>query len=117
MSDASMVPATSCDISLSAAAAAQIKRITAEHDRRYLRVAVQGGGCSGFSYTFDFADDAETDDLLITRDGAAVVIDSASQAFLTGAEIHFEDALLGAAFTVRNPNATSACGCGVSFSI
>ncbi len=104
-------------VSLSEAAAAQIKRITSEHGRRYLRVGVLGGGCSGFSYAFDFADDLQGDDIVISRDGAGVVIDAASLPLLAGSQIDYVDALIGASFQVRNPNAVSACGCGVSFSV
>lgn len=89
----------------------------AEQKRNALRVAVIGGGCSGFSYTFDFADAPDDDDLVIERDGATVVIDSTSLEFLNGSEIDFSDELIGAAFKINNPNATSGCGCGTSFSI
>lgn len=105
------------DFSLTASAAARIRDITAEHKRRYLRVAVKGGGCSGFSYVFDFDDAASEDDAVISRDQAHVLVDAASAPFLAGAELDFVDGLIGAAFQVRNPNATSACGCGTSFSI
>lgn len=112
--DAAATPAT---VTLSAAAARRINAITSEHGRAFLRVAVQGGGCSGFSYAFDFADAAEADDVTIRRDGAGVVIDRASLPFLAGAEIDYADELIGASFKIHNPNATSACGCGVSFSV
>jgi len=82
-----------------------------------LRVAVEAGGCSGFSYRFDLIDKAEPDDLKIERDGAAAVVDVVSLALLNGSEIDFVDELAGAEFRVRNPNARSSCGCGVSFSI
>ena len=75
------------------------------------------GGCSGFQYRFELAAGTESDDALIERDGARVVVDPASLDLLAGAELHFSDALMGAHFTVRNPNATSSCGCGTSFSI
>ena len=82
-----------------------------------LRVAVDGGGCSGFQYRFDLVDAVEPDDLKIERDGAAAVVDVISLALLKGSEIDFVDELAGAQFQVRNPNAKSSCGCGVSFSI
>ena len=82
-----------------------------------LRVAVDGGGCSGFQYRFDLVSDAEEGDLRIERDGAAALVDDISLALLKGSEIDFVDELAGAEFRVRNPNARSSCGCGVSFSI
>jgi len=83
----------------------------------YLRVAVEGGGCSGFSYKFDFADSVNDDDLLIERDGARVLIDEMSLEFLSGSEIDYANELIGSAFKINNPNATANCGCGTSFSI
>ena len=82
-----------------------------------LRVAVDGGGCSGFQYRFDLIEAAEDDDLIVERDGAAAVVDSVSLDLIRGSEIDFADELAGAEFRVRNPNAKSSCGCGVSFSI
>ena len=82
-----------------------------------LRVAVDGGGCSGFQYRLELVDSPETDDLIIRRDGQAAVIDPVSIPFLKGSEIAFVDELAGAQFVVRNPNASSSCGCGVSFAI
>jgi iron-sulfur cluster assembly accessory protein len=81
-----------------------------------LRVAVEGGGCSGFQY--DIKLDAPTeDDLVLQKDGASVLIDPVSLPFLANAEIDFSDELIGARFVVNNPNATASCGCGTSFSI
>jgi iron-sulfur cluster assembly accessory protein len=106
------------DVTLTASAAKRISAILARQDgARYLRVSVEGGGCSGFSYKFDFAEGANADDLVVERDGAAVLIDEMSLAFLRGAEIDFSTELIGAAFKIKNPNATSACGCGTSFSV
>jgi iron-sulfur cluster insertion protein len=82
-----------------------------------LRVAVDGGGCSGFQYRFDLVDSAELDDLRVERDGAAALVDSVSLDMLRGSVIDFADELAAAEFRVRNPNAKSSCGCGVSFSI
>ncbi|MEM7729980.1 MAG: iron-sulfur cluster insertion protein ErpA [Pseudomonadota bacterium] len=105
-------------VTLSESAARQINAIMAKQGvQRMLRVAVDGGGCSGFSYRFEFADKANADDLLIERDGARVVIDEMSLEFLEGSEIDYSRELIGAAFKVVNPNATANCGCGTSFSI
>jgi iron-sulfur cluster assembly accessory protein len=82
-----------------------------------LRVAVTGGGCSGFQYDFCLDDSRGEDDLVIARDGAMVLIDPVSLGFLNGAEIDFADEMIGAAFKIKNPNATSSCGCGTSFSV
>ena len=82
-----------------------------------LRLAVSGGGCSGFQYGFSFDDTVTAEDRVFERDGATVVIDETSLELLGGAEIDFVEDLVGAAFQVRNPNATSSCGCGNSFSV
>jgi iron-sulfur cluster assembly accessory protein len=82
-----------------------------------LRVAVLAGGCSGFQYKFALDEAPRDDDLVIERDGARVLVDPASLDLLGGAELHYANELMGSYFTVRNPNATSACGCGTSFSI
>jgi iron-sulfur cluster insertion protein len=109
---------TTSDISLSAAAAKRIRAIgEAEGRPVMLRVAVEGGGCSGFQYQFDLVDAVQADDLKIERDGAAVLVDEISMVLLKGSEIDFIDELAGAEFKIRNPNAKSSCGCGVSFSI
>src|SRR5512138_919702 len=109
---------TATPVTLSPAAAQRIRAIAAKEGRpMMLRVAVEGGGCSGFQYQFDLVDAAEPDDLRIERDGAAALVDVVSLALLKGSEIDFVDELAGAEFRVRNPNARSSCGCGVSFSI
>jgi len=82
-----------------------------------LRVAVTGGGCSGFQYSFALDDARADDDLVLERDGAVVLVDPMSLDFLKGAELDFVDDLIGAAFKINNPNATSSCGCGTSFSV
>jgi len=82
-----------------------------------LRVAVEGGGCSGFQYEIGVAQAANADDLVIERDGARLFIDPVSLPFLLGSEVDWVDELIGASFKVKNPNATSSCGCGVSFSV
>mgnify|MGYP001627610426 FL=1 len=109
---------TQTDLTLSENAARRIKAIGDSEGRPLmLRVAVDGGGCSGFQYRFDLVDSVEEDDLKIERDGAAALVDVVSLALLKGSEIDFVDELAGAEFRVRNPNAKSSCGCGVSFSI
>ena len=109
---------TTTEISLSPAAAQRIRAIgEAEGRDVMLRVAVEGGGCSGFQYQFDLVDEAQPDDLRIERDGAAALVDEMSLVLLKGSVIDFVDELAGAEFRVRNPNAKSSCGCGVSFSI
>ena len=82
-----------------------------------LRVAVGGGGCSGFQYSFSFDDTAAAEDMVFQRDGVKVVIDEMSLEFLGGSEIDYVEELVGSYFTVRNPNAASTCGCGVSFAV
>jgi iron-sulfur cluster assembly accessory protein len=105
-------------VTLSKTAARRLHTLAnAEGRPLMLRVAVEAGGCSGFSYRFDLIDKAEPDDLRIERDGASAVVDLVSLALLNGAEIDFVDELAGAEFRVKNPNARSSCGCGVSFSI
>jgi iron-sulfur cluster insertion protein len=106
------------DVTLSPAAAKRIQAIGATEGRSVmLRVAVEGGGCSGFQYLFDLVEEAQPDDLKVERDGAAALVDVISLALLKGSEIDFVDELAGAEFRIRNPNAKSSCGCGVSFSI
>jgi len=82
-----------------------------------LRISVSGGGCSGFQYGFDVVRELADDDLVIERDGARVAIDEVSLPFLRGARLDFVDDLIGRSFRFENPNATSSCGCGTSFSI
>jgi iron-sulfur cluster insertion protein len=85
-------------------------------DARPLRVAVEGGGCSGFQYDIKL-DDPASDDLVLEKDGQKVLVDLVSLPFLSNAEIDFTEELIGARFVVNNPNAVSGCGCGTSFSI
>ncbi|HTZ37510.1 MAG TPA: iron-sulfur cluster insertion protein ErpA [Stellaceae bacterium] len=82
-----------------------------------LRIAVSGGGCSGFQYGLSFDDQTNPDDRVFERDGVAVVVDEVSLDLLAGAEVDFVEDLMGASFQIRNPNAASSCGCGNSFSI
>ena len=103
---------------LSASAARRLAALAESAGRpQMLRVAVDGGGCSGFQYRFELVDGAEADDLCIELDGQTALVDPVSIPFLKGSEIAFVDELAGAQFVVRNPNAASSCGCGVSFSI
>ncbi len=105
-------------LSLSDAAARRIEAISASEGRPLmLRLAVDGGGCSGFQYRFDLVEAAEPDDLKITNGAATVLVDQVSLPFLRGAVVDFADELAAAEFRVRNPNAKSSCGCGVSFSV
>src|SRR3954468_12633529 len=83
----------------------------------FLRIAVSGGGCSGFQYGLDFDETQNPDDHLFEQNGVAVVVDDVSLDLLNGAEIDFVEDLMGASFQIRNPNAASSCGCGNSFSI
>ena len=82
-----------------------------------LRVSVEGGGCSGFQYKFDIERDQASDDFVITREAAVVLIDPVSLGYLAGSQIDFVDDLIGASFKVNNPNVTASCGCGTSFSL
>ena len=105
-------------VTITSNAARRIKEILAsEPDKRALRVAVNGGGCSGFQYEFALEAKRNEDDTVIEKDGATVVIDSTSLLYMGGSEIDFADDLIGQAFKVKNPNATASCGCGTSFSI
>ena len=109
---------TDASVTLSDAAARRIAAIVgAEAGKSALRVSVEGGGCSGFSYKFDLADGAQDDDVVVEKDDAKVLIDSLSLVYMAGSEIDFVDNLLGQSFQIKNPNAVASCGCGTSFSI
>ncbi|MES1202147.1 MAG: iron-sulfur cluster assembly accessory protein [Pseudomonadota bacterium] len=82
-----------------------------------LRIAVEGGGCSGFQYDIQLAPAPAADDLVVERDGARVFVDPVSAPFLAGSEIDYVQEIIGASFKVKNPNAKTSCGCGVSFSV
>ncbi len=88
-----------------------------EKEPSVLRVSVEGGGCSGFQYKFDIQREPASDDTVIAREGATVVIDPVSLQYLSGSQIDYADELIGAAFKIENPNATASCGCGTSFSL
>ena len=82
-----------------------------------LRVFVQGGGCSGFQYGFTFDEDTNEDDTTTTKNGVSLLIDSMSYQYLVGAEIDYKEDINGAQFVIKNPNASTTCGCGSSFSV
>ena len=105
-------------LALTASAARRINALNAaESAAKMFRVTVNGGGCSGFQYDFKLDDARADDDLTFERDGAVLVTDPVSLDLIAGSEIDFAEDLMGAYFQVRNPNATSSCGCGTSFAI
>jgi iron-sulfur cluster insertion protein len=105
-------------VTLTSSAAARVLAIATRQSKpARLRLAVDGGGCSGFTYRFELADSVEGDDSLTTTDGAELVVDAISLDLLRGSEVDFVESLGGASFQVRNPNAASGCGCGSSFAI
>ena len=123
-----MTDVTSADST--ADAAARVVTVTASAAKRIaflreqeqvgeanLRIAVSGGGCSGFQYGMSFDDQTNPDDRVFERDGVGIVVDEVSLDLLAGAEVDFVEDLMGAAFRINNPNASSSCGCGNSFSI
>lgn len=105
-------------VTMTASAAKRISRILAgEPDKDALRISVEGGGCSGFSYKYELVKGRNAEDTVVERDGATVLIDDMSVTFMGGAEIDFIDDLMGQAFKIQNPNAVASCGCGTSFSV
>ena len=120
MTDQAVIPHTapSSAVILADSAAKRLAELAkAEGHPVLLRVAVDGGGCSGFQYRLELVQAAEPDDIRIEHGGQAALVDSVSLPFLEGSEIQFVDELLGAQFKIVNPNAVSSCGCGVSFTI
>jgi iron-sulfur cluster assembly accessory protein len=106
------------EIRVSASAAKRIAALTAaEGEGAMFRIAVNGGGCSGYQYEFTFDDTRTDDDVLIEQDGARVLVDQISLGFLGGSEVDFVEDLMGSHFEIKNPNAKSSCGCGTSFSV
>lgn len=106
------------DIELTGSAAARVAAIAARQGKpAILRLAVEGGGCSGFQYRFGLAEGIEGDDTQVERDGVRLVVDSVSLDLVRGAAVDYVESLGGAAFKVTNPNAASGCGCGSSFSV
>ena len=107
----------SAPLSISANAARRLKKVLPD-ESAVLRILVKGGGCSGFQYVFDIEKALfAADDFVVTRDGATVVVDPTSLELIRGSELDFVDDLMGQSFRVKNPNATSSCGCGTSFSL
>jgi iron-sulfur cluster insertion protein len=106
-------------VQISASAARRIAELRRKEGKSdlMLRVTVSGGGCSGFRYDFGFDTARGEDDIVFERDGVQVVVDAVSLDFLDRAEIDFKEDLMGSYFAINNPNATSSCGCGTSFSV
>jgi iron-sulfur cluster insertion protein len=103
-------------LTITPAAAERILKITSGPTPSALRLAVNGGGCSGFQYEFKIDANREAEDLAFEKDGATVLVDNVSMLYVDGSVLDFEDNLMGEAFKVKNPQAKSSCGCGVSFS-
>ena len=112
-------PTSSEDVTLTDGAVRRIAHLLGEDDHKgtMFRVAVAGGGCSGFQYSFTFDDQKTADDRMIERDGAVVLIDDISWEYLRGSQLDYVEEMIGARFEISNPNAASTCGCGTSFSI
>ena len=109
---------TETPVTISPSAAKRIAEIlSGEAEGTMLRIAVSGGGCSGFSYGFTLDDARGDEDLLIEQDGAKVLIDEVSLEYMRGSEIDFANDLIGQSFKIKNPLAKSSCGCGTSFSV
>ena len=106
-------------VSMTQNAVQRLKTLIAEKEKTdlMLRVYVQGGGCSGFQYGFQFEEQREKDDFEFERDGVKLLVDSMSFQYLAGSEINFIDDLMGTRFVVSNPNAATTCGCGSSFAV
>ena len=106
-------------LGFTAAAAAKVRELIAEEGNAALklRVYIQGGGCSGFQYGFEFDEARGEDDLAIDTDGVTLLVDPLSLQYLMGAEVDYSESLHGAQFVIRNPNAKSTCGCGSSFTV
>jgi iron-sulfur cluster assembly accessory protein len=105
-------------VTLSPSAARRVAAIAAKQGAiARLRLSVDGGGCAGFQYKFGLADAVDADDFTTETDGVALVVDAVSLPFVEGAQVDFVESLGGAAFHVTNPQATSGCGCGTSFSV
>jgi len=100
-------------------AAEKVRQLIEEegNDNLKLRVFVQGGGCSGFQYGFTFDEEVSDDDTSMQKNGVTLLIDAMSYQYLVGAEIDYKDGLEGAQFVIKNPNASTTCGCGSSFSV
>lgn len=105
-------------LQFTSAAAAKVRELVREegNDALKLRVYIQGGGCSGFQYGFEFDEEQGEDDLAVQTDGVTLLVDPLSLQYLMGAEVDYTESLHGAQFVIRNPNAKTTCGCGSSFS-
>ncbi|RNF82243.1 iron-sulfur cluster insertion protein ErpA [Montanilutibacter psychrotolerans] len=105
-------------LQFTSAAAAKVRELIAEegNEALKLRVYIQGGGCSGFQYGFEFDENQGEDDLAVDTDGVTLLVDPLSLQYLMGAEVDYTESLHGAQFVIRNPNAKTTCGCGSSFS-
>jgi iron-sulfur cluster insertion protein len=116
--NAAVETAVSTPIAFSDSAAEKVRKLIEEegNEALKLRVFVQGGGCSGFQYGFTFDETVNDDDTTMVRNGVTLLIDSMSYQYLVGAEIDYKEDIEGAQFVIRNPNATTTCGCGSSFS-
>ena len=116
---ASVAPAPTSPLAFTAAAASKVRELIAEEGNAALklRVYIQGGGCSGFQYGFEFDEGQNEDDFAIVTDGVTLLVDPLSLQYLMGAEVDYRESLQGAQFVIRNPNAKSTCGCGSSFSV
>ena len=117
MSEIAASPEASLPLSISASAARRLRKVLGDDAAAALRISVKGGGCSGFQYAFDIEKGRADDDLIVTRDGASVIVDPVSLEMIKGSELDFVDDLMGQAFKVKNPNAVASCGCGVSFTV
>ena len=106
-------------LGFSTTAIERVERLIAEEGNAELklRIYVSGGGCSGFQYGFAFEENANEDDIRISKGAVTLLVDPVSLQYLAGAEVDFEDSLEGARFVISNPNATSTCGCGSSFTV
>ena len=111
-------PAPARPLQFTSAAAAKVRELIAEEGNAELklRVYIQGGGCSGFQYGFEFDENQGEDDLVVETDGVGLLVDPLSLQYLMGAEVDYTESLHGAQFVIRNPNAKTTCGCGSSFS-
>lgn len=109
---------TAMKLEMTEAAAKRIAKIVAgDPGKIALRISVEGGGCSGFSYKFDLVEGRNHDDVAIERDGATLLVDDLSLVYMGGSVVDFVDDLMGQSFQIKNPNAVAGCGCGTSFSI
>jgi iron-sulfur cluster insertion protein len=119
MSDSATLAAEETELKFTDAAASKVRELMAEEgdENLMLRVYISGGGCSGFQYGFTFEQDLTDGDAVVENGGVKLLVDPMSYQYLVGAEIDYTEGLSGAQFLIRNPNATTTCGCGSSFSV